>query len=124
MEKPGPRPSGLFPKKVLQSKEQGAFYPPFPVLRHLSLHLLPHFNIYTPHAINSPPSHPAKEKKKRKKHFPKPDVICKVDKEIERGLFAYKKALIGPLLKLTSVDGKSVEDTRNFPGVLRTRECT
>lgn len=50
------------------------------------------------------------------KYFPGPDLICKVDrKERERDLSTHRRARLGPLFKLTSVDGQSVEDPRNFP---------
>lgn len=42
-------------------------------------------------------------------------------KELEKVMPAHKKALLGSLFKLSSVDGKSVEDPRNFsrvPGVI------
>lgn len=60
--------------------------------------------------------------KNEKEIFPGSDQICKVNmKELEKNLATQKKALLGLLFKMTKVDGKSMEDPRNFskiPGVL------
>lgn len=36
-------------------------------------------------------------------------------KVLEKGLSSRKRSLLGPLFKISSVDGKSVEDSNNFP---------
>lgn len=60
-------------------------------------------------------------------YFSGPDLICKVDQRVlEKGLSAQKKkkkkkSRLGTLFKLTPVDGKLVEDPRNFaqsPGII------
>lgn len=75
--------------------------------------MLLQFNFYTPHPSTSSLPHPSREKKKIS---PRPEEICKIDrKELEEDLSGHTKSLLGPLFKIISVDGKSVEDTRNFP---------
>lgn len=108
IDKTRPYPS-LFPLGQAVAVIKARKLPPSPSRVRPPLHLPPpQFSIY------SSRDHPAKEKKK--KYFPGFDSICKVDRwELEKGLSAHKKVHLSPLFKLTSVDGKSVEDLRNFP---------
>lgn len=63
-------------------------------------------------------------KKKDNNHFPQMDEICKVNRrEVDKDLFTQKKALLGPLFKITSINGKSVEDPRNFSKALGMITC-
>lgn len=56
------------------------------------------------------------KKRNKKKLFPGPDEISKVDKEdCQNGLSSHVRACLGLLLKMCTVHGKSVEDSRNFP---------
>lgn len=72
-------------------------------------------SITTPTPLStSSPTHSSREKK-RKKYFPGPENICKVNRAELEELSNEKKSLLGALFKLSSIDGKSVEDPRNFP---------
>lgn len=108
------------PKKLSRQKQIASLFslpvirPPLPANSSLS-------SIST-HAHTSTYSHPHSSREKKKKLFPYPEPICKVDKEeYKKSLSNQKKALLRLLFKLDTMNGKSVEDPRNFtdaPGVI------
>lgn len=116
---------GVHPSPLHQKKKK-TLLPSivFHSLPHLHAHLLPHLRMR--HLPNHPLLYPdvnfypatygQGEKGKRKKLFRKIEDICRVDRrELEKNLSTRKRALLGLLFKISSIDGKSVEDPNNFP---------
>lgn len=64
---------------------------------------------------SSPSRTPVCTPSQQKKASPKGEVICKMNRlAVVRDLSSHRKALLKPLLKFTSVDGKLTEYSRNF----------
>lgn len=85
---------------------------PFTSVPH-SLHILPGFNFYTSSSIHfflAPPS----QGEEKEKYFPGLEEICKQNR-VGQGLVQSQKSFLGTLCKLSAINGKSVEDSLNFP---------
>lgn len=80
-------------------------------------------------SISTPPSHvhffpspPLQRKKKKKKLFPGLDTKW-TEKNLKMHLSNQKKFLLGLFFKMTTVDGKSLEDPGTFPNAAGVTTC-